>query len=236
MSKKTLAVTAIVAGAVLAVAAPLAASAHVTIGTNQADPGSYPVIDFKVPTESATATTTAIDITLPTDTPFGFVAYVPVAGWDAELVRETLDTPIETEDGTVTEAVTHVIWTAQPGHEITAEQYGIFPVLLGGVPDTGHIVLPVAQTYSDGTVVNWSEEGDDAEHPAPILYVNDEPAADHHGGSEGDDHDAGVEVDHEAATASSSTDAVARGLGIGGLVVGAVGVVVAILSRRKPAA
>ena len=63
--------TALVAAAALALAVPLAASAHVTIGTNQADPGSYPVIDFKVPTESATATTTAIDITLPPDTPFG---------------------------------------------------------------------------------------------------------------------------------------------------------------------
>src|ERR1041384_2117424 len=143
MKKKYAAATALVAGAALALAVPLAASAHVTIGTSQADPGSYPVIEFKVPTESATATTTKIDIALPTDTPFGFVAYVPVAGWDAELVR----------DGDV---VTHVVWTAQPGHEITAEQYGIFPVLLGGVPDTGKVVLPVAQTYSDGEVVDWA--------------------------------------------------------------------------------
>src|SRR4051812_16554873 len=128
MNRKTLpyAGIAIVAGAALALAVPLAASAHVTIGTSQADAGSYPVIDFKVPTESATATTTKIDITLPLDTPFGYVAYVPVTGWDAELVKQKLDTPIETEDGSVTEAVSHVIFTAQPGHEITAEQYGIF--------------------------------------------------------------------------------------------------------------
>lgn len=212
-----LAATTVVAGAVLALAAPLAASAHVTIGTDQAAPGSYPVIDFKVPSESATAVTTSIDITLPTDTPFGFVAYVPVAGWDAELVR----------DGDI---VTHLVWTAQPGHEITAEQYGIFPVLLGGVPDTGRIPLPVAQTYSDGTVVNWAEEGEGAEYPAPILYVNDEPAADHHGDEAGEDHDAAIEVDHDAGAAA--TDAVARGLGVGGLVVGAVGVVVALLGRR----
>jgi uncharacterized protein YcnI len=220
--------TAIIAGAALAIAMPLAASAHVTIGTDQADAGTYPVIDFKVPTESATATTTKIDITLPLDTPFGFVAYVPVDGWDVELVKETLDTPIETEDGSVTEAVSHVIWTAQPGHEITAEQYGIFPVLLGGVPDTGKVVLPVAQTYSDGTVVDWAETGDDAEYPAPVLYVNDEPEADHHGDS--DEHDAGVEVEQP------QNDVVARGLGVAGLVVGAVGVVVAIASRRRSAA
>lgn len=212
------AVTAIVAGAALALAVPLAASAHVTIGTNQADPGTYPVIDFRVPTESATATTTAIDITLPIETPFGAVSTVPVEGWDAELVR----------DGDV---VTHVIWTAQSGHELTAEQYGIFPVLLGDVPDTGSIVLPVAQTYSDGTVVDWADTAEDGGHPAPVLYVNDEPAADHHADG-GDDH-AEATVAGEAAPAS---DAVARGLGIAGLVVGAVGVVVAILSRRRSAA
>jgi len=223
--KKTLpyAGIAIVAGAALALAVPLAASAHVTIGTNQADAGSYPVIDFKVPTESATETTTKIDITLPLDTPFGFVAYVPVPGWDAELVKETLDTPIETEDGSVTEAVSHVIFTAQPGHEITAEQYGIFPVLLGGVPDTGSVKLDVAQTYSDGSVVEWDQSGEDAEYPAPVLYVNDAPASDHHDGG------ASAEVEHEDA----GPDNVARGLGVAGLVVGAVGIVVAVASRRR---
>lgn len=215
-----LAGTAIVAGAVLALAIPLAASAHVTIGTNQADPGSYPVIDFRVPTESATAATTAIDITLPTETPFGAVSTVPVEGWDAELVREG-------------DTVTHVVWSAQPGHELTADQYGVFPVLLGDVPDTGSIVLPVAQTYSDGTVVEWADTTEDGEHPAPVLYVNDEPAADHHADGDEGDHDAEATVSGEAAPAS---DAVARGLGIGGLVVGAVAVVVAIVTRRRSAA
>jgi len=221
MKKNTLfAGTAIIAGAVLALAIPLAASAHVSIGTNQADPGTYPVIDFKVPTESATAATTKIDITLPLDTPFGFVAYVPVAGWDAELVREG-------------DAVSHVIWTAQPGHEITSEQYGIFPVLLGGVPDTGQVVLAVEQTYSDGIVVEWADTEEGSEHPAPILYVTDEPVGDHHADDADEDHDATVAVAGESAPAD---DAVARGLGIGGLVVGAVGVVVALISRRKNAA
>lgn len=212
-----LAGTAVVTGAVLALVVPLAASAHVTIGTNQADPGSYPLIDFRVPTESATAATTGIDITLPSETPFGAVSVVPVDGWDAELVREG-------------EGVTHVVFTAQPGHELTNEQYGVFPVLLGDVPDTGSIVLPVAQTYSDGTVVEWADTGEGAEHPAPVLYVTDEPVADHH---DDGDHDAGATVAGEAPPAS---DAVARGLGIAGLVVGAVGVVVALVSRRRSAA
>ena len=47
------------------------------------------------------------------------------------------------------------------------------------------------------------------------------------------DHDADATVAGEAPPAS---DAVARGLGIAGLVVGAVGVVVALVSRRRSAA
>ena len=46
------------AGALLAIAAPLAASAHVTINPNAAEAGSYAVITVKVPNESATASTT----------------------------------------------------------------------------------------------------------------------------------------------------------------------------------
>ncbi|CAN5284309.1 YcnI family protein [soil metagenome] len=238
MYKKALTVaTALSAGVLLALAAPLAASAHVTIGTNQAAAGSYPLIDFKVPTESATATTTKVDVTIPQATPFGSVTYVPVEGWTTQLVTETLDTPIETDDGSVTEAVTHVIWTAQPGSELTSEQYGVFPLSVGPVPDTGSIVLAVDQTYSDGTVVSWSDTSEDGEHPAPVLYVNDAPpAGDHHGGDAATDDDHGAMVEAHDDDASSGADTLARLLGIGGLVVGAVGIVVAVTSRRKTAA
>jgi len=231
--KKSLftAATALTAGVLLALAAPLAASAHVTIDPAQADPGSYPLINFKVPTESATATTVKVELTLPQDTPFGFVSYTPVAGWTTELVKETLPEPVVTDDGEVTEAVTKVIWTAEAGSELTAEQYGVFPLVLGPVPDTGSIVLAVDQTYSDGTVVSWSETGADAEHPAPVLYVNDAPAEDHHhDDAEGDE--ASIEVGGDTAAAASD-DSLARVLGIGGLVLGAVAIVIAVTARRK---
>jgi uncharacterized protein YcnI len=220
------AITALTAGVVLALAAPLAAGAHIEVGPDQADAGSYPLIDFKVPSESATAVTNKIELTLPEDTPFGSVSYVPVPGWTTQLIKSTLATPITTDDGTVTEAVTKVVWTAQPGSEITADQTGIFPLVLGPVPDTGKIVLSVDQTYSDGSVVSWSETSEAAEHPAPVLYVNDAPPASEHSQSEG----ASVEVDHDT---SAGDDTIARVLGIGGLVLGAIGLVVGITARRK---
>ncbi len=139
----------------------------------EAEPGSFSLITVKVPNESATESTTRVELTIPEDTPFGYVSYVPVPGWTTELVKTTLPEPVETIYGEITEAVTTVIWTAQPGSEITDGQMQLFPLSVGPVPDTGSIVLAADQTYSDGTVVSWSEEGEDAEHPAPVLYIND---------------------------------------------------------------
>jgi uncharacterized protein YcnI len=223
------AATALAAGLLLALAAPLAASAHVTVGPNQATAGSFTLISFKVPTESATAVTNKVVVTIPQDTPFAYVSYVPVPGWTTELTTEKLATPIKGEDGDITDAVTSVTWTASPGSEITDGQLQLFPLSVGPVPDTGSIVLAAQQTYSDGTVVDWNGTEAGAEHPAPVLYVNDTPPSDHHS----DDSDATVEAEH---TAAPTDDVLARVLGIGGLVVGIVGLVIGITGRRKTAA
>jgi uncharacterized protein YcnI len=229
MQKKSVALSALIAGALLALAAPLAASAHVTVGPNQAAAGSFALLDFKVPTESATATTTKIQLNIPQDTPFAYVSYVPVTGWTAELTTAKLATPITGEDGDITEAVTTVTWTASPGYEITADQLGVFPLSVGPVPDTGKVAFTVNQTYSDGTVVDWDDTSADAEEPAPVLYVNDAPPAAAH-----DDPDATLTATEPVAT--ESPDVLARVLGIGGLVVGVIGLVVGITARRKTSA
>src|SRR4029078_11757146 len=45
----------------------------------------------------------------------------------------------------------------------------------GPRPATGPVLLPAAQTYSDGTVVAWDQPtpagGPELEHPAPALVV-----------------------------------------------------------------
>ena len=222
------------AGVLLAIAVPLSASAHVTIDPGQAEPGSYTVVTVKVPNESETATTNRVEVSLPTDTPFTSVRYVPVAGWSAELVTSTLPEPVTIGESTITEAITSVIWTAAPGSEIGAGQLQLFPLSLGPVPDTGSVSLPADQGYTDGSTVSWDESGADAEHPAPVLYIDDAPPADHHGGA-GDDHDEATADAASDTTAVSGDDVLARILGIGGLVVGVVGVVLAVTARRTRA-
>lgn len=243
-NRTTLSAATVAAGAglLLALAAPLAASAHVTVSPNTASAGSYALVTVKVPNESATAVTDRLEIELPADAPFSSVSYVPVAGWDAELVRETLPEPVTVGGNEITEAVTSIVWTARPGSEIASGQLQLFPVSLGPVPDVDKIVFAAHQGYSDGTVVSWTETTDGAEHPAPILYVNEAPASGHHGPADehaqegGDDPAPGASDDSpDGAADTVATDAVARGLGIGGLVIGAVGVAVAVVALRRKA-
>lgn len=238
MKKRTIlaSATAITAGALLALAVPLAASAHVHVDPNQVAAGSDALLEFSVPTESATAVTNKITLTIPKDTPFADVSYVPVAGWTTVLNTETLATPIKGDNGEITEAVTTVVWTANPGSEIAEGQIGIFGLEVGNVPDTGSIVLAVDQSYSDGSVVSWNETSADAEHPAPVLYVND-PAPTDGGASILSTHSAAESTSSDSSgSTAGSPDVLARALGVGGLVVGVVGIIIGVTGRRKSAA
>jgi len=229
---------AAIVAAALALAAPLAASAHVRVDPDQAAAGSYAVMTFRVPTESATAGTVKLEVDFPTATPFTSVSYQPVPGWSAVVTTSKLTKPVKIAGATVTEAPTKVVWTADHGVQIAPGQFQQFSVSAGIVPNTGKVELPATQTYSDGTVVKWDQptpaSGQEPEHPAPTLYINDSPP-----GSQvasvptvttapsGDDNSTTIDL--------SSTDAVGIGLGIGGLALGAIALVVAVLAltRRK---
>ncbi|TPW70140.1 YcnI family protein [Schumannella sp. 10F1B-5-1] len=222
------------AGALLALAAPLAASAHVTVNPNSADAGGYATVNVKVPTESDTASTTRVELDLPTDTPLSYVAYQPVDGWTAQLVKEKLPKEVKVGDSTITEAYTHVIWTAT-GAGLAPGEFTQFPLTIGPVPDVDSLSLPAHQTYSDGSVVDWDETTSDAENPAPTLYVNEAPPADEHGGAHAD-ADTHSDADASDATAASSTsqpDVLARVLGVAGLVVGVIGLIVGALGISR---
>lgn len=216
---------ALALGTVLALGAPLGASAHVTLEENTAEAGSYALLTFKVPNESDTAATTSVTVNLPTDTPFVSVRTVPVAGWTAEVITTTLPEPVEIGETTVTEAPTSIVWTAT-GEGLGGTELGLFPFSVGPVPDVGSLELPVDQGYSDGTVVAWA--GDEV----PILYVNDAPAGDHHGGG------AAEEEGHEEAATPTGPDSTAvAGLVVGslGLVLGASALALTLIRRRSVA-
>ena len=215
------------AGGLLAIALPFSASAHVTVTPYTAAPGSYALVTFKVPNESGTATTTRVEVDIPGDTAFADVSYVPVAGWTATMKTATLSTPIKVQGNELKSAVSSVIFTADAGHGIRNGQLQLFQLSMGQVPDVGKVYLPTIQSYDDGSEVRWDQRGANADHPAPVLYVNDAPVV-------SSDSDAEVTASSQAEAApQAGTDIVARGIGIGGLVVGAIGIVLAVTSRRR---
>ncbi|MEJ6489443.1 YcnI family protein [Leucobacter sp. USCH14] len=234
------------AGAVFAIGAPLAASAHVTVTPEQADAGGWSYLTFRAPTESDTASTTKLEFHLPKDTPFTHVSYQPVTGWTAEVTEETLPEPVDVLGNTVSDAPTEVVYTAEDGG-IAPGQVQMFTLSVGPVADTGSIPIPVTQTYSDGTVVEWAAtpeqlEEDDTLDPAPVLWVNDAPPADDHhsaGGGHGADHAEAADDAGAGANDAASTNGVTLGLSVAALVIAAGGVLlgaVALSRSRKAAA
>lgn len=186
-----------------------------------------------MPTESATAGTIKLVVDLPTATPFTSISYLPLAGWTTTVDTEKLAKSVKTDEGTITEAPVRVTWTADSGVQVAPGQFQQFTVSAGAVPDTGAVMLPAHQYYSDGTVVDWDQptpaSGKEPEHPAPTLYIN-EPAP-----SEGGAPAlvATSTPKPESATAGTTATAVSLAVGVGGLALGAISLVVAVFALTR---
>lgn len=237
--KRTLtrAATSLVAASALALAAPLAASAHVRVDPDQASAGSYSVLTFRVPTESASAGTVGLEVDFPTDHPFTSISYQPMAGWSVKVTTTTLPKPVTIGGTKVTEAPTEVTWTADKGVRIAPGQFQQFVVSAGPVPDTGQVMLPAHQIYSDGTTVNWDQptpvSGAEPQHPAPTLYVDDAPPAT--GATGGAAGVTATALPERATSTDEGLTVASVALGLGGLGLAAVALVVAVLALvRRP--
>lgn len=232
-----------VVGGVAATAAVFAlsvpASAHVSVSPDgQAAKGGYAVVNFKVPNESDTASTTKLEVTLPADHPLVSAMPTPVPGWKAKVTKTKLDKPVEMHGEKIDEAVSKVTWTAD-GKGVEPGYFQKFPLSIGQLPkDADELVFKAVQTYSDKKVVRWIEPQqkgqEEPEYPAPTLALT-AASDDHHGGSAAsDDSKSG---DGKESTASSkdsdSSDTTARVLGVAGIVVGVAGVAFGVLAGRR---
>ncbi|MFD9462999.1 YcnI family protein [Streptomyces sp. NPDC060027] len=235
--RRTGTLAALTTAGVLAAAG--AAFAHVTV-----HPGSYVkgatdgVLSFRVPNEEDTASTTKVQVFLPTDHPVLGVLVTPQAGWTAKVTTIKLKKPIKTDDGTITDAVSEITWT---GGRIRHGEFQDFDVAFGQLPDdTDQLSFKTLQTYSDGNVARWIEEakkgGEEPENPAPVLTLTAKGAAE-----ESSDGAAGSDASSSSSASSSSegsegeestasdksSDSTARALGTAGLVVGVLGLIAA---------
>jgi uncharacterized protein YcnI len=235
----------ILVAALGALAVPASAQAHVSLHPNTLPTGSGPTVDIRVPNETSKARTVKVDVQIPPG--FTFLATEPVPGWTSRVKTEKLAKPIKTDDGTVTEQPTEVVWTAAKGKGTPANEFQNFALEMVVPGKAGDVLsFKTVQTYSDGSVVRWIEAAD-GEHPAPTVNVTAEG-----GFVQEQAGDAGPPAPGTAPAADESTTTPAapatvtktvtkssgasKGLGIAALVIAILGLaagLAALGARRK---
>jgi periplasmic copper chaperone A len=202
------------------------AAAHVTAQPGWASQGGYAMVALRVPSESDSAGTVKVEVTLPAEHPIAEVLTTPMPGWTARVTKIPVNPPLQTDDGTVNQVVHTISWTAQAGKQLEPAQFADFDVSMGPLPENAdQLVLPVVQTYDDGTVVRWDQPraagGAEPEHPAPTLALR--PAA---GAGHGAETAATMAVGGAGAPTPPG-DSTARWLAGAGLLFGVIALVVA---------
>lgn len=239
-----LATLAAAAALPLALAAP--AFAHVTVQPGELPKGGFSQLTFRVPNERDDAGTTKVEVTFPIDKPLAFVSVRPVPGWTAKVDKTKLATPVKSDDGDVTEAVSKITWTGGP---IKPGEYQNFDVSAGPLPkDADQLSFKAVQTYGNGEVVRWIQDapegGPEPQNPAPVLKLIDAPAVTPAGTVTA----VGTQPVPAAQTAPAQADvdnakrlaSIGLASGLLGLLAGLVALVVALLAlavaRRGPGA
>ena len=140
----------------LAAAVPTAASAHARISPAVSWSGRLQLYSLAVPTEKSGLTTVKVALTVPSG--FGIDSFAPPPpGWRMR-VRQS--------GSGEAAVVTQVTWT---GGRTPTGQDSLFQFLAQPASAKSYS-FRVQQTYSDGSIVNWSGP-ESSEAPAPTIDV-----------------------------------------------------------------
>jgi uncharacterized protein YcnI len=119
--------------------------------------GELQLYSLAVPTEKNNSTTTKVMLTVPSG--FSIDSFVPSLGWHRVLQ----------ESGSGENAVVQrVTWTG--GHVPTGED-ALFQ-FMAQPASSGTYTFTIQQTYSDGSIVDWSGS-ENSQAPAPTIEVKD---------------------------------------------------------------
>jgi uncharacterized protein YcnI len=139
--------------AVAALVAVSAASAHARVSPPVSLAKELQLYSLAVPTEKENLKTTKIVLTVPKG--FGIDSFVPAPGWTQQLQQTG------SGDSAVVQKVT---WT---GGSVPTGEDSLFQ-FLAQPAKVGAYTFDVQQTYSDGSIVNWSGSESSAA-PAPTI-------------------------------------------------------------------
>jgi uncharacterized protein YcnI len=156
----------------LALLAPAAAEAHVTVHPNVVPAGAYVTLNVRVPGEEDGAYADKVAMRMPPGLTSVDTENVP--GWSVEEKTKKLAKPLETSDGPVGEEVSEVIWTgdgSQAGR-LPAGTFVQFPLTVA-IPESAagrSLTFKALQYYSNGKVARWIG-APSADYPAPTIAV-----------------------------------------------------------------
>jgi uncharacterized protein YcnI len=148
---------AAVSGAAIAGALVLApaAFAHARVSPAVSLSGKLQLYSLAIPTEKENLTTTKIVLTVPKG--FGIDSFVPAPGWTQQIQQTG------SGDSAIVQKVT---WT---GGNVPTGEDSLFQ-FLGQPASSGTYTFDVEQTYSDGSIVDWSGSEASAA-PAPAIQA-----------------------------------------------------------------
>jgi uncharacterized protein YcnI len=130
-----------------------AASAHAKVSPSVVQAKDSEVFTLAVPTEKENATTTSIELTLPKG--FGIDSFFPSPGW-----KRSVESTGSGEDAVVQK----VTWT---GGKVPTDEDAAFS-FLASTSGSGTYTFAVRQTYSDGSIVDWSGP-ESSDSPSPTI-------------------------------------------------------------------
>ncbi len=140
-------------GGLIALVAAATASAHAHVSPSVVPAKDSQVFTLAVPTEKEDAQTTKVEFT-PAEG-FSIDSFVPSPGWKRDVQKTGLG-----EDAVITK----VTWAG--GNVPTGEATGF--QFLGRTDSSKTYTFDVKQTYSDGSVVDWSGP-ESLDTPAPTI-------------------------------------------------------------------
>lgn len=216
------------------------ASAHVSAASQDAAPGGYGKVIFRVPNESDAASTVSVRIQIPQEAALASLRTQPVPGWTATMTTADLDQPLESHGQEITSYVSIVEFRADAGAGVAPGQFQEFAFSGGPFPDIDAVTYPVIQGYSDGNEAAWIEptiDGAEPEKPAPVLTLTANTA----GGAAGGNASDGTTADGNTVGATSGhghqVDSEPAGLAlfvaILALMTAVAGVVVGVRANRR---
>ncbi|HHU6750052.1 TPA: YcnI family protein [Staphylococcus pseudintermedius] len=131
------------------------AEAHVKLDPQVSEPGSFQQYNVRVPVERDSQTT-KVELEVPQGVTVS--AIQPVPGFKHQQEKNKAG------------EITKITWTAT-GDGIGENEYQNFPIIVANPDKEGTFKWNALQTYKDGKVVKWIQEGEDSENPAPLTEL-----------------------------------------------------------------